>query len=122
MTSSLRSSIAILATVCLAAVAGQAVAAGKARPACDSANQNRRACSHETGAAAQAARRNDLTYASEDVYRQNALTRCNRFTGEDQKACENRVLGTGETKIVGDVMGGGLLRETVTRVTVQPGK
>ncbi|MDR1968216.1 MAG: hypothetical protein LBQ32_05925 [Burkholderiaceae bacterium] len=45
---------------------------------------------------------------------QNALERCQRQPADARGACEDRVRGTGQTTIEGSVMGGGLLRETVT--------
>jgi len=88
------------------------------RATCDGVQQDRQACIREAGAAAQAAQRNNLTSASPDVYRQNALARCDKQPAADRMACEQRVLGTGNTTIDGSVMGGGAIRETVTPVPV----
>jgi hypothetical protein len=55
-----------------------------------------------------------LKTLDKDVYMQNALERCQRQPADARGACEDRVRGTGQTTIEGSVMGGGLLRETVT--------
>jgi hypothetical protein len=93
------------------------------RAVCDGVQQDRQACIREAGAAAQASNRGNLTHASPDVYRNNALARCSAQPPADKLACEQRVLGTGNTTIEGSVMGGGAIRETVTTVplnTVTP--
>jgi len=59
-------------------------------------------------------------------YEQNAMARCNAFSGEDKAACKARMMGFGETS--GSVAGGGVLREVETvvvpagqdAVTIQP--
>ncbi|MDM0045321.1 hypothetical protein QTH91_12570 [Variovorax dokdonensis] len=86
------------------------------RATCDGVMQDKQACLREAGAAAQASSRGNLTHASPDVYRQNALARCSAQPPADKLACEQRVLGTGDTTIEGSVMGGGAIRETVTTV------
>jgi len=88
------------------------------RATCDGVQQDRQACIREAGAAAQAARNHTLTSASPEVYRENALQRCTLQPPSDRAACEQRVLGTGNTTINGSVMGGGAIRETVTQVPV----
>ena len=79
---------------------------------CDHIQQDRAACIREAGAARDAAARGQLSAAPD--YTQNALARCSRQQASDRQACEQRVLGTGETGIQGSVLGGGLIRETVT--------
>jgi hypothetical protein len=84
---------------------------------CDGVYQDRAACIREAGAAQQEARRNGLTSASPGVYQQNALARCQMQTPDDRVACEQRVLGTGVSSIQGSVLGGGVIRETVTPIS-----
>lgn len=90
------------------------------RAICGHIQQDRAACLREAGAAQQAARQGNLSSASADTYRQNALARCQLHkTNSDRAACEARVTGQGQTSIDGSVLGGGLIRETVT--TLPPG-
>ena len=81
---------------------------------CGRIQQDRAACIREAGAARQAAARGQLTSAPD--YQQNALARCQLQPPGDRGACEQRVMGTGQTDIEGSVLGGGLIRETVTPV------
>lgn len=90
------------------------------RAMCGHIQQDTSACIREAGAAAQAARTGNLTHASADTYRQNALARCQSQPVEERQACEQRVLGTGATTIDGSVLGGGAIRETVTPVAQAP--
>ena len=82
--------------------------------ACAYIQQDRAACIREAGAARQEARRGGLTSAPD--YLQNALARCQPQPPTERLACEQRVRGTGMTSIEGSVLGGGLIRETVTPV------
>lgn len=84
---------------------------------CDHIQQDRAACIREAGAARQAAAQGQLTAAPD--YVQNALARCAPQPPSDRLACEQRVLGTGDTGIQGSVLGGGLIRETVTPVPMR---
>ncbi|SIR20447.1 hypothetical protein [Pseudacidovorax sp. RU35E] len=85
------------------------------RAMCGHIQQDRAACIREAGAAAQAARQGNLSSANANTYRQNALARCQLHqTRVDRAACEARVTGQGDTTIDGSVLGGGLIRETVT--------
>ncbi|WP_304307791.1 hypothetical protein [Pseudacidovorax intermedius] len=85
------------------------------RAICGHIQQDRAACIREAGAAAQAARQGNLSSANADTYRRNALARCQLHqTSVDRAACEARVTGQGDTTIDGSVLGGGLIRETVT--------
>lgn len=85
--------------------------------ACAYFQQDRSACIREAGAARQEARRGGLTSApAPDYYLQNALARCQPQPPAERMACEQRVRGTGQTAIEGSVLGGGLIRETVTPV------
>lgn len=82
--------------------------------ACAHIQQDRTACIREAGAARQEARRGGLTSAPD--YQQNALARCQLQPPTERMACEQRVRGTGMTSIEGSVLGGGLIRETVTPI------
>jgi hypothetical protein len=83
---------------------------------CGHNQQDRAACIREAGAARQQAARDGLRVAGAD-YRQNALARCSLHTAASERAaCEARVTGTGDTTVDGSVLGGGLIRETVTPV------
>ena len=81
---------------------------------CSHIQQDRAACIREAGAARQEARRGGLTSAPD--YTQNALARCQLQPPTERMACEQRVRGTGMTSIDGSVLGGGLIRETVTPI------
>ncbi|MET3497619.1 hypothetical protein [Variovorax boronicumulans] len=85
---------------------------------CGHNQQDRAACVREAGAARQEAARGGLTGAPD--YRANALARCGlqQLPG-DRRDCEARVLGSAgntTTTIDGSVMGGGVIRESVTTV------
>lgn len=88
------------------------------RAVCDHIQQDRAACLREAGAARQAAREGALTGAPD--YRANALARCGLHPPAERAECEARITGTGQTSIDGSVLGGGLIRETVTTVPVAP--
>ncbi|MEJ8854502.1 hypothetical protein WKW79_07975 [Variovorax robiniae] len=83
---------------------------------CNTIQQDRAACIREAGAARYEARRNGLTSAAPIDYQQNALARCQLQPPADRTACEQRVMGTGVSSIDGSVLGGGVIRETVTPV------
>ncbi|HEX7867123.1 MAG TPA: hypothetical protein VF555_19365 [Variovorax sp.] len=86
---------------------------------CGHNQQDRAACIREAGAARQAAARGGLTSAPD--YRANALARCGLQQPADRAACEARVLGSSgntTTNVDGSVMGGGLIRESVTTTMV----
>ena len=85
---------------------------------CNRIQQDRQACIREAGAARDAARRGQLT--SEPDYRANALARCSLQPPQEQRACEARVTGAGRTEIDGSVLGGGVIRETVTPIPPRP--
>ncbi|QNK65057.1 hypothetical protein [Variovorax sp. PAMC26660] len=87
---------------------------------CGHNQQDRAACIREAGAARQAAARGGLTSAPD--YRANALSRCSLQPPSDRSACEARVLGSmgnTDSRVEGSVMGGGVIRESVT-TTVMP--
>ena len=86
------------------------------RAVCDGVLQDRNACLREAGAARQEAQRGGLTSAPPTQYQENALARCAQQPPADRSACEARVRGTGMSSVEGSVMGGGVIRETVTPV------
>lgn len=86
------------------------------RATCDGVQQDRAACLREAGAAKQEAQRNGLTSASPGTYDQNALERCQLQPVADRADCEARIRGTGASATEGSVMGGGVIRETVTPI------
>ena len=86
------------------------------RAVCDGVQQDRAACLREAGAAQQEARRNGLTNPSPGAEDRNALDRCKQQPPSAQAECEARITGAGKTTTEGSVMGGGVIRETVTPV------
>ena len=119
---------ALLAAVSLAgaqsalaqAAPGSDARAQKERAVCDGVQQDRAACLREAGAARQEGRRDGLTSASPGRYDQNAVARCQSQPAADRADCEARITGggAGSTSTDGSVMGGGVIRETVTPVPV----
>ncbi|MES2247295.1 MAG: hypothetical protein V4645_08450 [Pseudomonadota bacterium] len=92
----------------------------KERATCDGVQQDRAACLREAGAARQEAGRNGLTApgaAREDA---NAMARCSEQPVADRADCEARMRGGARTTTEGSVMGGGVIRETVTPLPPQP--
>ena len=113
---------ALAALICAASFIGSAAwaqAPGNAqvqrdRANCDGVQQDREACRREAGAAKQEAQRGGLTPG--DQAEQNALARCQMLQpAADRADCEARVRGAASSTS-GSVMGGGVLRETVTPV------
>jgi hypothetical protein len=98
------------------AAPGTATRAQMERARCDGVQQDRAACLREAGAAKEEAQRNGLTSASPIVYDDNALQRCQLQPMADRAACEARVKGTGMSSTEGSVLGGGVIRETVTPI------
>ncbi|SEA95232.1 hypothetical protein [Variovorax sp. YR216] len=117
MKSAVRSCLAVLAAAGGLAMASSAQAQSGSLP-CDGVMQDRAACLRERGAAAQTARQGGFPKVDEAQLRQNALARCGRQPPADQAACEQRVLGTGQTTLTGSVLGGGVIRTTETPVPV----
>lgn len=115
MKSAVRSCLAFLAAAGGLAAASSALAQSSSLP-CDGVMQDRAACLRERGAAAQTARQGGFPKMDEAQLRQNALARCARQPPADQAACEQRVLGTGQTTFTGSVLGGGVIRTTETPV------
>lgn len=102
-----------------AVVLAQASTSGAAAPTtlpCNGVLQDRAACQREAGAAKQEAQRNGLTSASPNGYDENALARCQQQPASERTACENRIKGTGMSSTDGSVLGGGVIRETVTPI------
>lgn len=93
-----------------AGAADPAPSADAARAACQRATyEDRQACLREIGAARQEAQRGRLADGgNEEVYRRNALRRCDRLPAQDQADCRARI-ESGTTS--GAVRQGGLLRE-----------
>ena len=86
---------------------------------CGHIQQDRAACIREAGAARLEAARGGLTSAPD--YRRNALARCSLQPPADRADCEARVLGaSGNAKanVDGSVLGGGVIRESVTTVVM----
>jgi hypothetical protein len=87
---------------------------------CGHNQQDRAACIREAGAARQAAAQGGLTSAPD--YRANALARCGlQQQPDDRAACEARVLGSSgntQASVDGSVMGGGVIRESVTTIVM----
>lgn len=90
-------------------------------PDCDS-RQDPAACRREAGAAREEARRGGLTTPAEGNAGANAMARCQLQPAADRADCEARVRGSGAgtTTTEGSVMGGGIIRETVTPIPAAP--
>lgn len=76
--------------------------------------QDRATCLKEATNAYGEARRGALGNSGSANFSQNAVERCKAQPAADQDACVQRIMGAGATQ--GSVKGGGLLRETETRV------
>ena len=86
------------------------------RAHCMSGNshQDRATCLKEAGAARDEARRGALGSQSSSNLAGNATARCDAQPAADRAACVQRILGAGSTS--GSVEGGGLIRQTETKV------
>ncbi|RSZ44217.1 MULTISPECIES: hypothetical protein [unclassified Variovorax] len=91
----------------------------KERATCDGVQQDRAACLREAGAARQEAGRGGLTSPSPAREQVNALARCSELPTAEQPDCEARIKGGARTTTEGSVMGGGVIRETVTPLPPQ---
>jgi len=112
-----------LGVLCLAGASWAQGTPGTAPPNCDGVQQDRQACLREAGAARQAAGQGALTHENATSEEANALDRCKRLPASDQADCQARVRGAGGgASTSGSVMGGGVLRETVTPVPAPPAK
>jgi hypothetical protein len=76
--------------------------------------QDRATCLKEATNAYGEARRGALNNSGNANFSANAAERCKAQPPADQDACVQRIMGAGSTS--GSVKGGGLLRETETRV------
>lgn len=85
------------------------------RAMCNSSQsyQDRATCLREAAAALQESKKGRLgsDQGANDMYKQNALTRCNALPADDRDACQRRIEGEGTT--TGSVPEGGVLRELV---------
>lgn len=111
--------LARAAALALLLCGGAAMAADKppgaaSAPHCDGVQQDRAACLREAGAARQEAQRGGLSTPGATTAQANALARCQNQPAADRADCEARVRGTGASSTSGSVMGGGVIRETVT--------
>ena len=77
-------------------------------------HQDRATCLQEAGAAYGEAKRGALANAGGTDLRANATRRCEAQPQADRAACIQRIAGSGTTE--GSVKGGGLIRETETRL------
>lgn len=100
----------------------RAGAAGAAPTAhCDGVQQDRAACMREAEAAREEARRGtEGSGPGAPTLDANALARCQSQPAAERANCEARVRGTGASSTSGSVMGGGVIRETVTPVPAPP--
>ena len=88
---------------------------------CDGVQQDRAACLREAAAARQEARRGtEGSGPGAATLDANALARCQAQPPAERADCEARIRGTGSTSNSGSVMGGGVIRETVTPVPAAP--
>ena len=99
---------------------GSAERAQQERATCDGVQQDRAACLREAGAARQEAGRNGLTSVGPARADANAMARCREQPAADRADCEARLQGGARTSTEGSVMGGGIIRETVTPLPPQP--
>ena len=99
---------------------GSAERAQQERATCDGVQQDRAACLREAGAARQEAGRNGLTSVGPARADANAMARCREQPAADRADCEARLQGGARTSTEGSVMGGGIIRETVTPLPAQP--
>lgn len=130
MTTTVRSTLsaaALFAAVFSASIAqaqapepGSAARAQQERATCDGLQQDRAACLREAGAARQEAGRNGLTSVGPGRADANAMARCREQPAADRADCEARLQGGARTSTEGSVMGGGIIRETVTPLPPQP--
>ncbi|MDM0046235.1 hypothetical protein QTH91_17215 [Variovorax dokdonensis] len=98
------------------AAPGTAARVQQERATCDGVQQDKAACLREAGAAKEEASRGGLTNPADAKVDANALARCQMQPAADRADCEARVRGSGASSSSGSVMGGGVIRETVTPV------
>lgn len=80
-------------------------------------HQDRATCLQEAGAAYEEARRGALAKPAAADLSENATERCDALPAADRAACVQRILGAGKTE--GSVEGGGIIRETETKLPAQ---
>ena len=106
--------VSLIGTAAWAQAPGSGAQVQRDRAGCDGVQQDREACRREAGAAKQETQRGGLTPG--DQAEKNALARCQLLQpAADRADCEARVRGAA-TSTSGSVMGGGVIRETVTPV------
>ena len=93
--------------------ARQRYEAERARCMSGQSQQDRATCLREAGAALEESRRGGLA-TPKGALPQNAIARCDAQPPADRAACVARVQGAGKTE--GSVEGGGVIRETETKV------
>jgi hypothetical protein len=103
---------------------GSAMAAGGGCNANEAAHDPA-ACKRESGAAAEEAKRGNLTSPGAAKAERNAADRCASLAGAQKKDCLSRVGVTppptgGGTITQGSVQSGGIIKETVTTVPAKP--
>ncbi|RYF81264.1 MAG: hypothetical protein EOO29_11095 [Comamonadaceae bacterium] len=119
---SFRTALLMGATLLALPAFAQSSAAGSTRTyqeeraMCAHLPQDPAACAREAGAARQAARQGQLTSVPD--YTANALARCAAHAPVERSACEARITGAGQSSVQGSVMGGGVIRESVTTVVM----
>ncbi|MDB5827263.1 MAG: hypothetical protein JWQ73_1483 [Variovorax sp.] len=100
-----------------AAAPGTAARMQSEKATCDGVQQDKAACLREAGAARQEAGRAGLTTAGPTGNSANTMERCRLQPAADQADCMARIqggAGNTSTSTSGSVMGGGVIRETVT--------
>ncbi|TWO73180.1 hypothetical protein FN976_02790 [Caenimonas sedimenti] len=109
-------SLAVLPAAWAAGPSAAEQAYQKERAHCMSgkSHQDRATCLKEAGAARDEARRGALGSKSSGDLAGNATARCNAQPAADREACVQRILGAGSTS--GSVEGGGVIRQTETKV------
>lgn len=104
------------------AAPGTAARMQSEQASCDGVQQDKAACLREAGAARQEAGRGGLTSAGPAASEANATARCQLQPAADRADCEARLRGApgSSSTTSGSVMGGGVIRETVTPLPATP--
>ena len=100
-----------------AAAPGTAARMQSEMATCDGVQQDKAACVREAGAARQEAGRGGLVTPDTSGSSANTMERCRLQPASDQADCMARIqggVGNTSTSTSGSVMGGGVIRETVT--------
>lgn len=119
-------SMAMATLACAGATAAQAMTAAEieAQYKADIAQCNqgsstdREACMREAGAARDAASHNNLTDPNTS-FTQNQLQRCQSLPQGQREECMKQMSGQ-DTRVMGSVEGGGVLRETTIQIPAEP--